>query len=765
MNQSSQAAPVATTISIAEVLRGIGRRKGLVGLTTLAAFTVALLFVLTADRRFTTEAQVLIENLATPYEELQNARQTERPQVDESMVRSQVSVIESRDIADRVVAALKLTDRAEFDSLKKGVGTLKQIFITLGFSTDPRSVSAEQRAALKYLDQLAVYVLPSSNVIGIKYTSNDPQTAAEVANALAETYVMSTREAQLVPNGRARDWLGEQIEDLRKKVVESEIAAEEFRAKAGLLKGASNTLGSQELSELNTQITAAEAASSEAKARADSIRNLLNSNGSVDTSFDVLGSPLIQRLREQQLASQRTLDDLSVTYLSSHPKVVSARQQLANVNKLIRSEALKIVSSLEQQAKVAVAREKSLRDSLATLKGTATSANIDDVRLRSLEREATANRTLLESLLSRYSDATARQDLASQPGIARIIQRASVPVSASFPKVGPIVALATFAGLALSLGLAFLAEIMAAADRMPSQNKIEMPAEQAAAPLRQPAAAVQDDPDMLARNLAAATAVRPQAAAPSVRISMPVMPKFSAPVAAPKPDAVPSLCEVPGVGDFRAAWHQAASVLSQTPSAYAHAIRQLASWAASVRQTLGTKRFATASTEFSALDLCVMSVALGRQAAAQGARVMIVDASDAPAAFESMLGVASGPGLAELLVGQAEFADALCKDSASSVQFLRAGINRQSAAGFVTSERMRMILDALEGVYDLTIVHCGQLTGRSPQVAALCPAAVIMSASPGMVDAARALQDLRGLGVASVQCVRVNQAMQQRPAA
>jgi len=69
-------------------------------------------------------------------------------------------------------------------------------------------------------------------------------------------------------------------------------------------------------------------------------------------------------------------------------------------------------------------------------------------------------------MLSRYAEASARQDQAAQPGLARIIQSAAVPASPSFPKRGPMVLLITLAGLALGLGLAFLIEIMAAARRL-----------------------------------------------------------------------------------------------------------------------------------------------------------------------------------------------------------------------------------------------------------------------------------------------------------
>src|SRR5205085_1629098 len=242
--------------------------------------------------------------------------------------------------------------------------------------------------------------VPNSKVIVIKYASTDPEIAADVANTLAETYVMSTREAESEPTSRAREWLAHQIEALRQKVVETEAAAEEFRARAGLLKGTQATLGSQELQELNSQIVLAEAQRSDAEAKAKSIRDLLARKGSVDASAEVLNSSLIQRLREEQATLARSRSELAVTYLPSHPKIAAVDSELANIDRQIRAEAMKIVDSLEDQAKVASSRAASLKASLDAAKARASDTNQDEVKLRALEREAAANRELLETFLN-----------------------------------------------------------------------------------------------------------------------------------------------------------------------------------------------------------------------------------------------------------------------------------------------------------------------------------------------------------------------------
>ena len=363
-------------------------------------------------------------------------------------------MLQSSDLGRRVIDELNLASKPEFNSLLAGLGPVSRLKLALGFGEDPRLKTPEQRALGRYADELTVYQQPNSNVIAVEFSSTNPETAAAVANTLSKTYIQWTRESQAQPTERARDWLSAQIDELRQKLARSEEAVEKFRAEAGLLQGATTTLGTQEISELNTQITLARAASTEARARADSIRDLLNSKGSVDASSDVLASAAVQRLKEQRSDAARRLAELSATYLPGHPKMVAAQGEVNSVDRQIRSEALKVVTSLEEQARVADAREKSLRESLDRLKSAEASANIDDVKLKALEREASADRALLETMLSRFAEASSRQDQSAQPGMARIIQSASVPSTPSFPKRGPIVLLMTLAGAALAIGLA-----------------------------------------------------------------------------------------------------------------------------------------------------------------------------------------------------------------------------------------------------------------------------------------------------------------------
>lgn len=741
------------SIALTDVLRGIWRRRRMIIALTIITTVLAIAYVSIQEPRYTTQALVLVDSLETPFDRTQPDAVAPRPAMDDRDVLSQVSVIESRDLGDRVVQKLKLQDRAEFDSLSSnGLGLVSRIRIALGFGEDPRNKTPEQRALSRYDSMLTVYQIPLSKVIAIQYSSNDPKTAAEVANTLAETYVTSTREAQSEPTNRAREWLAQQIEELRKKVAESESAAEEFRARAGLLKGAQSTLSAQELSELSSQIVLAQAARSEAEAKARQIRSMLENDGVVDGSGEVLNSALIQRLREQQVVLNRNLAELSVRYLPNHPKVVAARSELASLDRQIRAEALKVVRGLEDQAKVAASREAELRASLNGAKAKASETNLDEVKLRALEREAAANRSLLETFLNRYMDASARQDVVAQPGTARVIERAPLPTSPSFPKTGPTVLLAMLAGLALAIGLAFVAEVMNAAARVALGPSLPAPA---------PRVLIEASPNPAPGAEAPAPEIPavPKDATESRNSLVMEVPKGGIPQmlgSASPLEIVPSLCSMPASRDLASAVSHGYEVIGRPADSYAKAAKALGSWATSVRQTLGVKRIAIAALGAgNTFDTTAASAALARTLVQQGGKTIILDIAGSGDSFAHVFGLQPQAGLAELLAGQADFNAVIARDMASELNVISAGQNTGGLAELIAGSRFAQALNALETAYDQILLDCGELTlATSPAVRA-AQAVLLLAPGGAAAEAGRKLQELRGEGILAAQYVRL----------
>jgi polysaccharide biosynthesis transport protein len=708
----------APSINLLDVLRGIGRHKLLILSFTVLGFAASYGYVSTLKPLYSTEAQVLIENLSSPYDKVQSTEDQRPDAVDDRTIQSQISVLRSRDLAARVVSALNLQKRDEFDSLKsKGIGRLKQILLDFGFGEDPRLMTPEERALKRYSAELNVYQIPASNVVAVKYSANDAATAAEVANALVNTYVTSTAEAKFQPTVRAREWLGLQITDLRKKLAGSEAAIESFRTEAGLLKGQTSTLGSQELSELNTQITLAEAARTEAYERAKAIKQILASKGTVDASTDVVNSPNVQRLRDQQASSARRVAELSAIYLPNHPKMIAAQNDLTNINRQIRAEALKVVEGLDQQAKIAQARESSLRARLEQMKGSTSTANLDDVKLQAMERDAAADKALLESLLLRYADASARQDLATQPGFARVIQSAAKPTSPSFPKTGPMVLLMTLAGFALSLGLSFLLEIMSAANRLGQQA----PAVPVAAAKRE---------------------------APPTQEQMAAVPVAETVL-------TPVFAGFPSGSSLQANQELLKKSIQHDSFGLLTAAGQVADWALNRHRTSAMRQLAVLSLGGGVADSSLSAVVVARAIALKNARVIVVDLASSGSSVDMLFGLPMGPGFVDLLAGTVDFTKVIARDPLSTTHLLRFGMEKNDVSISLLSQRADAVLNALGSIYDIVIVHVGEASASTPTLVAKCQAALLVAPALRQKEVAKATAVLSMNGQVEIKFVKL----------
>ncbi len=135
------------------------------------------------------------------------------------------------------------------------------------------------------------------------------------------------------------------------------------------------------------------------------------------------------------------------------------RAQLAGIREQVQSESLRVAASLDNEAAVARERETQLLAQMNTLKADTARSGEDEVGLKALEREAAAQRQLLETYLARYREASSRLDKDSSPADARVISTAIEPQEPSFPKVVPITIVATLSTLILSAVAIMLAEL------------------------------------------------------------------------------------------------------------------------------------------------------------------------------------------------------------------------------------------------------------------------------------------------------------------
>jgi tyrosine-protein kinase Etk/Wzc len=467
---SAKSAPAVTRPAAASEsgdldLRALGqalsRNRGWIIIPTVLVAVLSLTVVNLITPRYKSEARILIDGRENVFLRPNGERNDEqRAGLDAEAVTSQVQLLLSRDLAREIIKKNRLAERPEFDPVLQGLSPLKSLLALFGIGRDPFSLTPEERVLDAYFDRFTAYAVDKSRVIVIEFQSSDPDLAARVANSIAEGYLVLQQGARQEQAKSASQWLSGEIDNLRKKVSEAESRVEDFRSKSSLFVGTNNTtLSNQQMGELNTQLNNARALKSDAESKARLIREMLQSGKPIEAS-EVLNSELTRRLSEQRVTLRAQLAEQSSTLLDGHPRIKELKAQLADLDGQLREEASKISRSLDNDARIASGRVEGLSASLEQLKKQATSTNGQDVQLRALEREAKAQRDLLESYLAKYREANTRENIDAAPADGRIISRASVSNTPAYPKKLPVVLIATLATLMLSSGVILTGELL-----------------------------------------------------------------------------------------------------------------------------------------------------------------------------------------------------------------------------------------------------------------------------------------------------------------
>lgn len=436
-------------VDLRQLFASLGRRWRSIAAVTLLVTLVAFLLAWSATPQYRAETRILIETRESPFTRLNPAADVDRPILDAEGVTSQVQVIASTDILKKVAGDLNLASRREFNA-SADMSLFKRVLVATGLVRDPQAVPAEERVLGAFREKLKVYNVERSRVIVIEFSSVDPQLAAAVPNALAQAYLSVQQSAKLQSNTDATQWLQPEIASLSERVKEAEAKVAAFRSQSDLLIGQNDSvLATQQLSELSSELSRVRANRSAAEANAQSLRNGIDSGASLESLPEVLSSPLIQRLREREVELKAQIADLSTSLLGNHPRIRALNSQLNDLEGQIRAEARKVLVGLETEARTAAAREASLISDLEGLKQVSAQAGGQQVELRALEREAAAQRQLLESYLTRYREALSRGEGNYLPADARIFSTAVPPVEPYFPKILPITVAAFVASLLL----------------------------------------------------------------------------------------------------------------------------------------------------------------------------------------------------------------------------------------------------------------------------------------------------------------------------
>ncbi len=446
------------------------RQYSVIIFTAVLALSVSAIYLRITPPTYTAQVRVLFGNPKAQFVQQQSLLAAEAP-IDTTQLESQMQILKSKALATSVINQLKLVDDPDFRDSGRSMRSVWQR-IRGWFGGMPPDHQMEQpdrqmdQIVIAFDDRLSAVRLGFSSVIEIGFSASSAERAAEIANAIANAYIIDQLNAKFDASRAATAWLQDRLTELGRQALTAERALNTFKSQNNIVAAGGKLMDEQQVTELNSRLVAARAQTSEALARLNQLETILASNsaesasiGSLDASgSEALSNQIINNLRQQYLENARREVEYSGRLGKDHLAVVNLRTQMRGIRASILDEVRRLAETSRSDFEVAKQRQEEIEKQLALAVSQSRTTNSAEPAMRELETSAKGYRNLYETFLQRYMGSVQQESFPISE--ARVISPAAPPINKSKPKTGMILALGIFGGIALGTALGFLRDIM-----------------------------------------------------------------------------------------------------------------------------------------------------------------------------------------------------------------------------------------------------------------------------------------------------------------
>ncbi|MEE8542686.1 MAG: exopolysaccharide transport family protein, partial [Gammaproteobacteria bacterium] len=455
-------------------------RRRYIAATAFLVFVLSVtLYTFTAVRIYEGTVQLLIErdnpNVVSFQEVL------EQSELADDYYETQYRILQSRSLARLTIDTLDLWEHPQFNEPSRltirGI-VMRPVNMVARWFQPPRLIespdAAETRAQSSVIDRflgdVTVAAIRYSRLVDVAFRSPDPGLAARVANVLAESYILQSVELRSSTTREASDFLTEQLAEQRQRLEESELALQAYRERTDSvsLEERQNVVV-QRLADLNSAVTRANTTRIQKESAYNQVKDIQENSGALDEIPVIRSNPFVQQQKTELAQLERQRAQLSEKLGPNHPDMVKIGLAIQNAEARIQMEAAQIVQAMRSDYEAALAEERTLSVALNQQKQEAQVLNRAGIQYGVLQRDATANRQMFESLLQRTQETGISEEL--RAGNIRVVDAAETPREPVSPSVFNNLLLALFGGLTLAVGLVFGFEY--ADDRIKNPDEVK----------------------------------------------------------------------------------------------------------------------------------------------------------------------------------------------------------------------------------------------------------------------------------------------------
>ncbi len=379
-----------------------------------------------------------------------------------ALVDSQLEVLRSRTVLEKVAVDLGLDRDPEFGgatagegSLTTGIGVIGEL--VSGDKAQPApaaSAGIGARTLEKLSDAVTVSRDPKTFIVTIEVETRDAAKSALIANRIVATFLNEESAAQSGFFQRTTAALDSRLADLRKELDKAENAVEKYKADNDIVGASGELISDKQLLALNDQVGIVRSRIADAQAKAD-VATKIQLNDVLSGAYpEELGSATLAELRKQYSSARAQLGALETSLGPRHPQRLAAAQSLEVARTEIGNELRRVAATTKTELERAKRTEQDLVRQLAVQKSRQVNSSQGFVELRELERKAAATRSIYESFLKRASETGQEEKLTSKN--IRVVSSAEPPLQPKGPSRKLIAIGGLMAGLMGGLGLGVL---------------------------------------------------------------------------------------------------------------------------------------------------------------------------------------------------------------------------------------------------------------------------------------------------------------------
>lgn len=349
-----------------------------------------------------------------------------------SPLTTQIDVITSRAVALKVVDELKLVPGEGEEANNERIGKAYQL-----------------------LGALEVKPASQSNVLRIRFEDSDPEFAAAVANAFADSYVRTSVELRLDPARRQNVWFEEQLKSLRDQVEERRQKLSAYQRLHGIIATDERLdVENSRLNDLSRQLVEAQRVSQEAQAR----QKQAGQSSNLNELPEIMSNGLLQSLKAELVRAEARLAELSERYDRNHPQYMSANAEVRALRNKIAAEIGSATGSINQSVQLSGRQVGNLQQAFDEQKDRILELKRQRDEVSVLSREVDTAQGAYDAVLQRASQVRLESQL-DQTSVA-ILDRAAVPGRPAPPGLIVSIVLAAIFGAMLGAALAVLLEML-----------------------------------------------------------------------------------------------------------------------------------------------------------------------------------------------------------------------------------------------------------------------------------------------------------------